>query len=405
MPHLVLDLSRLITNADRPAPTGIDRVELAYARELLRRPDDTASFVAMTDWLRFGPLDRARVASFVAALDEKWSRGPGTDGRAGRIAAALRRDVWLRGEAALHARLRRVEEPAIYLNVSHHHLHRPESIARLKKSTAISFVALVHDLIPIQFPEYVRPSQDEVHRRRIAALGVLADGIITNSEATAAFLAAALDGDGRDPPIAVAPLGIDLARTVPTGVAHAVPEPYFVCIGTIEPRKNHLLLLSVWRQIATQKGESTPHLVLIGRRGWENEMVVDLLERCPGLAGKIHELDELSDAAVGGLVADARALLMPSFAEGYGLPILEAIALGAPVLCSDIPVFREVGGGGPEYLDPLDGPAWRRAILDYADNPSPRRTAQLARLRGRAIPTWEQHFALVEVFLSGLKPL
>ena len=74
--------------------------------------------------------------------------------------------------------------------------------------------------------------------------------------------------------------------------------------------------------------------------------------------------------------------------------------LGVPVLCSDLPALREVGGGVPDYLDPLDGPGWRRAILDYAGPDSPRRAAQLDRLRGWQAPDWETHFTLVEEMLE-----
>src|SRR5579859_3026362 len=140
MPHYLLDLSRLITSAGRPAPTGIDRVELAYARELLARPPEASSFAAMTDWLRFGPLERGHVAEFVSALIEAWGRG-GDPGRVRSIAASLCRHIWLSGEAALHARLRRMPGPVVYLNVSHHHLHRPGSIRRMKLR-GVRFAAL-----------------------------------------------------------------------------------------------------------------------------------------------------------------------------------------------------------------------------------------------------------------------
>jgi glycosyltransferase involved in cell wall biosynthesis len=398
MPHYLLDLSRLITSAGRPAPTGIDRVELAYAREMLARPPEAASFGAMTDWLRFGPLERAQVAEFIQALTAAWGEG-GEPGRARSIAASLCRHIWLRGEAALHARLRRATGRVIYLNVSHHHLHRPGSIARMKQHGAY-FAALLHDVLPIEFPEYVRPNQDDVHRRRVATLGALADVLMASSEVTARSLRAKLGA--RQPKMIVTPLGFDLTAPSP-GPAPAIPEPYFVCVGTIEPRKNHLLLLTVWRRLAAELGAELPHLVLVGRRGWENEMVVDLLERCPALAGKVHEFDTLADAPMRSLIAGSRALLMPSWGEGYGLPIIEALALGAPVLCSDLPVFREVGGDVPEYLDPIDGAAWCRAIRDFAPADSPRRAAQLARLAGWRVPEWRDHFALVDEFLNSLE--
>jgi glycosyltransferase involved in cell wall biosynthesis len=177
--------------------------------------------------------------------------------------------------------------------------------------------------------------------------------------------------------------------------------PYFVVLGTIEPRKNHLLLLNVWRRLAQTLGpEATPRLVLIGRRGWENENILDLLDRCPVLKGVVVEHNRLPDPEVRTLIAGARALLMPSFAEGFGLPVVEALALGAPVIASDLPALRETGGDAPDYLDPLDGPAWARAILDYAAPRSLRRQAQLARLSNWRAPTWEDHVGGVLDFLA-----
>ena len=123
--------------------------------------------------------------------------------------------------------------------------------------------------------------------------------------------------------------------------------------------------------------------MLVGQRGWETENVVDMLERCPALRGTVIEHNTLPDAEMVRLLKGARALLLPSFAEGFGFPLIEAFGLGVPALCSDIPALRETGGEVPEYLDPLDGPGWRAAILDYAAPGSPRR-AGAARAAGAA---------------------
>jgi glycosyltransferase involved in cell wall biosynthesis len=95
-------------------------------------------------------------------------------------------------------------------------------------------------------------------------------------------------------------------------------------------------------------------------------------------------------------------LLFPSLAEGYGLPLLEAFRAGVPVIASDQAVFREIAGDIPEYLDPLDAPAWHLAILSYRENESLRRQAQLKRLAGFRAPTWEDHFAAVNSWISTL---
>jgi glycosyltransferase involved in cell wall biosynthesis len=145
-----------------------------------------------------------------------------------------------------------------------------------------------------------------------------------------------------------------------------------------------------------------PHLVLIGQRGWEAEAAIDMLDRCPALRGVVIEHNTLSDSAMAVLVRGARALLLPSFAEGFGFPIIEALALGTPVLASDIAALRETGGAVPEYLDPLDGPGWAAAIDDYARPGSPRRAVQLDRLSRWQAPSWAAHFAAVDRLLATL---
>jgi glycosyltransferase involved in cell wall biosynthesis len=97
----------------------------------------------------------------------------------------------------------------------------------------------------------------------------------------------------------------------------------------------------------------------------------------------------------------AQALLFPSFTEGYGLPLVEALNLGVPVLASDLPVFREIADDIPEYLDPLDAIGWMKCIESFCQPDAPLRASQLQRISKFAPPTWARHFALLEQLLSG----
>jgi glycosyltransferase involved in cell wall biosynthesis len=99
------------------------------------------------------------------------------------------------------------------------------------------------------------------------------------------------------------------------------------------------------------------------------------------------------------LLKGARALLFPSFTEGYGLPLAEALAHGVPAICSDLPALREIGGDVPEYLDPLDGLGWRRLILSFMEEDSPIRAAQMQRMKRWDQPSWEHHFSIVDPWL------
>ncbi len=378
--RFILDLSRTLSRASHPVPTGIDRVEMAYAQYLLAHHAERLDFVAMHPLVkRILPLPHAGAARFVAATAARW-QSPEDNQAIRRLAGRL--------QAAQLVTRQRFQRPSAYLLMSHHHLDRRSAIAHFLSVTGAAFVCLVHDLIPIEFPEYARPGQAEIHRVRMETVAALADGIVTNSAATARSLQPFLDRAGRAPPVLTALLGVNLEAAAPQPTPS--DSPYFVCVGTIEPRKNHLLLLHLWRRMANEN-TSAPRLVIVGRRGWENENVIDIIERCEVLAGVVEERNRVSDSQMRDLLLGARALLLPSFAEGYGLPLAEALALGVPALCADLPALREVGLDVPEYLDPLDGPGWMAGVAEFALAGSGRRAAQLKRLAGWRPPSWEAH--------------
>lgn len=398
--QVVLDVSRFLACGRRQAPSGIDRVEAAYARRWLGAPAAAVTFVARGPRNGYAAVPRGMVSDLADRLDAAWAGGPDaatalrSARRIGTI--ALARMMVGRGRARVAEVLAR-ERRTLFLLVSHRLMEQPEPIAQLRRAGA-AFIPLVHDLIPATHPEYARPGVAMQHLQRLETVAALADGIIVNSAATAAVLRPHLVRQAAPPPLLVAPLGI--GRPAATLAAETGAAPYFVVIGTIEPRKNHLLLLHLWREFAAKWGSAAPRLVLVGRRGWENENVLDLLERCTLLRGLVREAGSLPDPEVASLLAGGRALLFPSFAEGYGLPLAESLAAGAPAICSDLAALREVGGDVPEYLDPLDGAAWRRLILDYAAPDSRARAAQLARLRGWSPPDWSDHFAAVDGLLA-----
>ena len=397
---ILFDLSRLVSRAGRETPTGIDRVELAYAEHLItgRTP---LSFMMITPLGGFGILPQALAKEYLLVLAGAWREAgsPQRIAQAKRLARMLRTAALWRGERALRGQCGPRIDRVVYMLVSHHHLEKGRAIARLKRKLRACFVCLIHDLIPIEFPEYALPGQNDKHRRRIETAAALADAVIVNSTVTREGFAPYLARAGRAPPVVAAPFGVDLPAASPAEPSSVKP-PYFVCVGTIEARKNHLLLLNLWRQLADELGDAVPRLVLIGQRGWETENAIDMLERCPALRGVVFERTNVPDAEAAHLIKGAQALLLRSFAEGFGFPLVEALALGVPVLCSNLAAFRENGGDVPEYLDPLDGFGWASAVIDYALPASPRRAAQLRRLSGWRAPSWQRHFAAVEALIA-----
>lgn len=175
---------------------------------------------------------------------------------------------------------------------------------------------------------------------------------------------------------------------------------YFVAPGVIEPRKNHLLLLNVWRELVARNGQRSPKLAIVGLRYRANDAVIDMLEKCASLRDFVVEVHGLSTPALRQLVVDARTLLMPSFAEGFGLPIIEALAVGTPVIASDLAAHREAGGSFATYLSPLDGLGWLSAIQAHAfDEGSAPVRRKIAQYRPQ---TPADYFRKIEQFIASL---
>ncbi len=432
---VAFDVSRLVTRLAHPTPTGIDRLDLAYARWLLGGAGPHRAVISTA----LGPrvLPPRAAAALLAELDRRWPEGgepeadPAYRAAAGRLGLPLspphpqplrppprRRTVpgparALRLAAGLLAGSRGIDalpRGAAYLHSSHLRLDRPERFAWLGARPDVGGVFFVHDLIPIDHPEFSRPGEDVRHRARLATVARHARGVIVNSaEVRDALLAHWSRPGGRadpstlpkDVPVTVAPLGVEdpfrAAATAPgpTDCADAV-RPFFVICGTIEPRKNHALLLQLWRRMA-EGGGPVPKLVVAGRRGWESEGVIDVLERAPFVRDHVVEVSGLSTPALARLMGLARGLLMPSFAEGYGLPVAEALSLGTPVVASDIPVHREVAGPHAAFVDPLDEPGWLAAVRALAEGPRRRAGGGASPYRA---PTWEDHLAIARIALE-----
>lgn len=381
---LLLDVTRLIWRRwVGRLPTGIDRVCLAY----LGRYRAEAQAVIQRRGFRRILTDAASDRLFDILLSPP--RGIRRD-----LARILGRER-LRTGKALRGGGR------LYLNVGHTALQDHGYVA-WTRTAGVRPVYMIHDLIPITHPEYCRAGESERHAQRVRNMLASAVGIIGNSQATLDNLASYAAKEGiTTPAMIAAPLGSDLRRPL---IDHGItPErPTFVMLGTIEARKNHLLLLQIWARLVRAHGDDAPRLLVIGQRGWECEQVVDLLDRSEVLRGAVCEVSHCTDAELAGHLRGARALLFPSLVEGYGLPLIEALAAGAPVIASDLPVFHEIGQEIPDFIDPLDGPAWQAAIEAYADPSSVARRAQMARLAHYRAPTWDHHFASVNAWLGTL---
>lgn len=378
-----MDVTRLATRLGRAVPNGIDRVDLAYAQHFLGGEHDAMGAViglAGVPRLIERPVAASLVESVAAGWGEDGSRG-GSAARSTRLgrlrtAAARFEGPWAGRSGLWPGRdiVRSAPEGAIFLNVSQFPIWMPRYLGWLERRPDIRAVFFLHDLLPLELPEFFRPFEVRRHEGRMEAMARHAAAIVVASESTRAALARYMRSKGRPmPPVAVAPLPVSphfsASRAPASAGAAPTRHPYFVCIGTIEPRKNHLFLLQVWRDLCLRLGAEAPHLVLVGQRGWDNENVIDMLVRCEILNGVVREASALSTPALRALIEEAQAVLMPTFAEGFGLPVAEALAAEVPVIASDIDVFRQLGQPGVRLVDPLDGPGWAKAICEFVNLP------------------------------------
>jgi alpha-1,3-rhamnosyl/mannosyltransferase len=233
-------------------------------------------------------------------------------------------------------------------------------------------VSTIHDLSVFRHPEF-HPDERIAHMRRIfPSILRRGDLFITDSEFSRQEI---LDycGMAEDRVVSV-PLGVDPRfrpmEQVDSGSAlqglGLVPGGYTLSVGTIEPRKNVELLIHAYRSLPIHIRTEYP-LVLAGNQGWNSASIHQEIEAAQS-GGWLKYLDYVAESDLPALYAGARVFVCVSLYEGFGLPVLEAMAAGAPVICSNVASLPEVGGGAVKYVDPLNQEAIRQALIELLES-------------------------------------
>lgn len=379
---ILLDMTRAVERrwAGR-TPSGIDRVCDAYAAHL-----GTAAFAVIQ--LGGVPLVLGRSAS--AALHAALG-GPKWQFRRTLLAILAGRHGGRLESQALAAKF--------YLNAGHSGFDRAGHRRWIDRHR-LRAVYFLHDLIPALQPEVTTPHKAARHRGRADHAIAHAAGIVVSTQAVAGDLVQYTARQGSTlPPVLAASIA---GARLPVPLRRDRPErTLFVSVGTIEQRKNHSHLLRVWQQLEQRLGDRTPDLVLAGAWGRGSGTVKAMLARDPALSRRVIVASGLDDAALARLLSGARGVVLPTLAEGFGLPLTEALALGVPVIASDLPCLREVGQGVPHLLDPGDCSGWADAVADFCIH-GPLWQRQQAALPAFREPTWPDHFAALEQWLGAL---
>lgn len=363
---IAIDLTRLFVSVLRGRPRGIERVDLDYTEALLADQTRDVFGIIAYPW---GPrvLKRATVEGLAQAVRHIWREDraletdPAFQATKQWLITGTRRPAPFRRFASfpldivqLIARtgLKRGEslatlpQGALYLNVGQIGFAVDRATGWLYERPDIRVIAFLHDLLPLREPEWFKPSSDAYFQKILGRILTRSQTIILSTKVCADQLRAyALEQSITLPRLVIQPLVPSPALSYRGPKDEELRQiPYVVASGTIEARKNQLFLLLLWRENILA-GRSMPKLVIAGSRGHGGAEAFDLLDRCECIRGKVLEAPGLTSPALMHLLAHSRGLLMPTHAEGFGLPVAEALTLGVPVIASDQPVLAEASQG------------------------------------------------------------
>jgi glycosyltransferase involved in cell wall biosynthesis len=271
-----------------------------------------------------------------------------------------------------------------------------KALGRLKRLHGFRTLLYCYDTIPVSFPHLMSSDARDVFAAYFVDLAHAADRVVAISHATRGdYLRFLADVAVPAPEVSVVHLGTDIERVRPSrGPAprEALANRRFVlCVGTIEARKNHELLYNVWDRLAAAHGDDTPTLVLAGMYGWGVDDLLARIRLHPQLSEKILILDQVADDGLLWLYEHCLFTVFPSLYEGWGLPVVESLALGKPGLVSTAPSVVEASQGLVPALDPLDAPEWLAHVERYAFEPNALREATERVRQGYQARSWQQH--------------
>jgi len=358
-PRFVVDLTDLLDfMAHHRTPMGVARVQMALLDAGLEAGLEPIFEVA-TFSVEQGGFVEFPTALLLALI------------RAGREGGRLDEPAWLALQEARGAACR--SGPAFAFQRGDRLLalgltgKNPVQLRRLRevrRAHHLLVCALFYDAIPLATPEHCETNLTRSFSEHFLGLCLQMDRAVAISACSARDFRL---WQRRLLPHLDIPVGImPLDARFPSLADAAAPEwpdrlrdgrPFVLCVATLESRKNHALLLHAWLTLLRRHGEAViPDLVLIGRRGFQAEPVLHLLEAAPELRRRVIHLQDVGDALLGRLYERCIFTVFNSFYEGWGLPVTEALAHGKIPLAPDHTSLREAGGSAAQYFSPQSEP-------------------------------------------------
>lgn len=247
----------------------------------------------------------------------------------------------------------------------------------LARDSGVNVIFCLYDIIPVSHSNFCDPLKTADFKKFLKDMLMLTDGVLCISKAVEnefiTYQRNILPQMKKTILIDFFHLGVDRENLSSNGnvrekVATIFQDkvPVFLVVSTIEPRKNHTYLLDTFERLWSQNHKV--RLVFIGRVGWEVKELMRKIDLHPKRDDLFFVFHDLNDAELSYCYSHATSLLFPSFSEGFGLPIIEALEHGLPVIASDIPVHREIGGDLLMYIDPHKPKTLMTRVLNILQN-------------------------------------
>ncbi|RWG84998.1 MAG: glycosyltransferase family 1 protein [Mesorhizobium sp.] len=261
-------------------------------------------------------------------------------------------------------------------------------------------ISCLYDTVPLRSAAFCHEGMPPIFSAWFQTALIYSTGIICISRAVADELLDLLAGIQFPRPMKVGywQLGADFANGAPSAARRSkgVTRPRFLMVGTLEPRKGHRVALDAFEALWADGFDV--ELNIVGKTGWGTSHLVARIRHHAEFGKRLHLHSKVDDGDLGNLYSDCDALIAASFAEGFGLPIVEAGHFGKPVLASDIPVFREVGkGAAAAYFFEVGSPAALVTEIKSFLKGSP------AKPRETSWPSWSESAAQLQDVVVGQK--
>ena len=280
----------------------------------------------------------------------------------------------------------------LMLDSSWERWHEFAPVFREARENQVPVITAVYDLLPIRLPHCFVPGAKEWFEGWLREAIDASDAMLCISKSAAQDLCAFLDDEvavTRRPRIGYWHLGADFSTggaAGPGGTPTALAgQPYLLMVGTIEPRKSHQVVLDAMETLWNAGSDLC--LCIAGKEGW---LVAELMRRLrthERLGIRLFLLEHADDATIESLYSGASGMIFATLGEGFGLPLVEAAHHGVPILCSDLPICREIAGEHAEYIDPNSAGTLAEQVADWWRRRQ--REAAVPSTGMRAL-TWEQ---------------